>query len=84
MRNYPMRLSAALYVLQCLFAFALYGCAEPAAQESKSGANANTVECLIPGQIRQLDDKTTFPTQRQVIHVTREECRARGGEQSPP
>jgi hypothetical protein len=81
MRNYRIRLSAALYVLQCLFAFTFHGCAEHAAQESKSPASANLVECLIPGQIRQLDDKTTIPTQRQVIHVSKEECRARGGEE---
>jgi hypothetical protein len=85
MRNYQIRSSAGLFVLWCLVASAFQGCAQSTAREGKTGVNENMVDCLVPGQIRQLDDRTTFPTQRQVIRVTREECRSRGGEeQSPP
>ncbi len=79
MRNYGIRSSAGLFVLWCLVASAFQGCAP--AREGKTGVNENMVDCLVPGQIRQLDDRTTFPTQRQVIRVTREECRSRGGEE---
>ena len=83
MRNYRIRSSAGLFVLWSLVAF--QSCAQSTVQEGKTGVNENMVDCLVPGQIRQLDDRTTFPTQRQVIRVTKEECRSRGGEeQSPP
>ena len=85
MRNYWTRSSAELFVFGCLAAAVFQGCAERASQEGTRRMNDNMVDCLVPGQIRQLDDKTTFPTQREVIRVTREECRSRGGEvQSPP
>ena len=52
--------------------------AEPLSQEADEGTR---IDCLVPGQIRQLDDKVTVPTQRQLIQTTRKECRIRGGEE---
>jgi hypothetical protein len=82
MRNNRIRSTAGLIAL---VAAAVAGCVQHAAQEGKSHASQNMVDCLVPGQIRQLDEKTTVPTQRQVVRITPEECRLRGGEaQSPP
>lgn len=38
------------------------------------------VNCLIPGQIKQLDNHTSYLSARRVIRTTREDCRNRGGE----
>ena len=83
MRNYRIIRSAT--GLFALFLAAFAGCAQHTTQKAMSGGSENKVDCLVPGQIRQLDERTTIPTQRQVIRVTREECLSRGGEvQSPP
>ena len=37
------------------------------------------VDCLLPGQVRQLGN-TTYLTQRRPIHTTSSDCRIRGGE----
>ena len=37
------------------------------------------VECLLPGQVRQLG-KSTYLTQRRPTRTTTEDCRIRGGE----
>ena len=58
------------------------GCATEHGGSSRMGGAADgVIDCVVPGQIRQLDEKVTIPTQRQVVPVTREECRARGGEE---
>jgi uncharacterized caspase-like protein len=38
------------------------------------------VDCLLPGQIRQLGGQTTFVTQRRAIKTSARECEIRGGE----
>ena len=66
------------YVLVLLAA----GCATgDRASSQRGGAPDDVIDCVVPGQIRPLDEKVTIPTQRQVVRVTREECRARGGEE---
>jgi hypothetical protein len=67
----------------CVAALGIPGCATDAVPLG-AGSDAEVVECLVPGQIRQLDDKVTFPTQRQLIQTTRKECRNRGGEEKVP
>jgi hypothetical protein len=38
------------------------------------------VDCLLPGQIRQLGTRLTFATPRRAVRTTAVECRVRGGE----
>jgi len=38
------------------------------------------VDCLLPGQIRQLGAKTTYVTERRPVRTTKEDCTIRGGE----
>lgn len=38
------------------------------------------VDCLLPGQIRQLGTKTTYVTERRPVRTTKEDCVIRGGE----
>ena len=38
------------------------------------------VDCLLPGQIRQLGTKTTYVTERRPVRTTKEDCTIRGGE----
>ena len=38
------------------------------------------VECLLPGQIRQLGTQVTYVTDRRPVRTTKEDCSIRGGE----
>jgi peptidoglycan hydrolase CwlO-like protein len=38
------------------------------------------VDCLLPGQIRQLGTMTTYVTERRPVRTTKEDCAIRGGE----
>jgi len=38
------------------------------------------VDCLLPGQIRQLGTMTTYVTERRPVRTTQEDCAIRGGE----
>ncbi len=38
------------------------------------------VECLLPGQIRQLGTQVTYVTERRPVRTTKEDCSIRGGE----
>jgi predicted nucleic acid-binding Zn-ribbon protein len=38
------------------------------------------VDCLLPGQIRQLGTMTTYVTERRPVRTTKEDCTIRGGE----
>ncbi len=40
----------------------------------------DVVDCLLPGQIRQLGSQVTYVTQRRPIRTTAEDCAIRGGE----
>ena len=47
------------------------------------GANADdllVVDCLLPGQIRQLGSRLTYQTARRPIQTTVHDCQIRGGE----
>ncbi len=68
-------------------------CATPSAQQPSApaaGAAAKTaavtrqdleiVDCLLPGQVRQLGGGATYLTPRRPIKTTAGECRVRGGE----
>lgn len=85
-----MRAAAFLTALCVLSACAVEGGAGLTAGGPSSGATAATqgmvaradleiVDCLLPGQVRQLGN-TTYVTQRRPIHTTAADCRIRGGE----
>jgi uncharacterized caspase-like protein len=40
----------------------------------------DVVDCLLPGQIRQLGTRVTYVTERRPIRTTAEDCAIRGGE----
>ena len=71
---------------------AILGCAsaDPESGSNKSGqaAPATThsqemVDCLLPGQIRQLDETVTYLTERRLVRTTQVDCKTRGGEIQP-
>ena len=49
------------------------------AQKLSAREDLEIVECLLPGQVRQLGN-STYLTQRKPIRTTAAECRVRGGE----
>ncbi len=53
--------------------------AAAATQGMVARADLEIVDCLLPGQVRQLGN-TTYITQRRPIHTTTADCRIRGGE----
>jgi TPR repeat protein len=75
-----------------LLGMGLTGCvSEPQALDTVSAvteaANApgtadgyQVVDCLLPGQIRQLGTMTTYVTQRRPARTTKDDCAIRGGE----
>jgi hypothetical protein len=65
----------------CAMSVLITGCAVDDHFSETRSATDGLIDCLVPGQIRQLDEQVTYPTQRQMIRTTREECRARGGEE---
>ena len=54
------------------------GQAAPAATNSQE-----MVDCLLPGQIRQLDETVTYLTERRLVRTTKADCTGRGGEIQP-
>jgi hypothetical protein len=76
----------------CAVVGAMLGCAsatpESGSSELRSAAPAAThsqemVDCLLPGQIRQLDETVTYLTERRLVRTTKVDCTARGGEIQP-
>lgn len=64
-------------------AFALLLCAAPAlAQETeaRTAVDLTIVDCLLPGQIRQLGNRHSYVSKRRPVHTTAFDCRVRGGE----
>lgn len=54
--------------------------AAPAATNSQGNAqDKEMVDCLIPGQIRRLDEAVTYPTERRLVRTTKADCLVRGG-----
>ena len=84
MGNHILRTSAMPVALWgAVLVLSAAGCAmdDRSSSQKMEGATDGIIDCVVPGQIRQLDEKVTYPTQRQVVRVTREECRVRGGEE---
>jgi uncharacterized protein len=70
-----------------LGAAAVVGCAAPPSEKDQAAAqegmvtrrDLEIVDCLLPGQVRQLGNKT-YLTQRRPTRTTTSDCRIRGGE----
>ncbi len=81
MRHAPVTrrgLSAIILGLQAVLAFA----ADPGAANpglSQEVADLHVVDCLLPGQVRRLGNRT-YLTPRRPIQTTAADCRVRGGE----
>jgi hypothetical protein len=41
------------------------------------------INCLLPGQVRQLGTHMTYVTERRPVRTTKEDCAIRGGEHAP-
>jgi len=79
-------------VVLCLMVGALLGCASanPELGSNRSGkatpATTNSqemVDCLLPGQIRQLEETVTYLTERRLVRATKGDCTDRGGVVQP-
>lgn len=51
--------------------------------ETESETGAETVDCVLPGQIRPLGS-TTYVTRGRTIKTTKKDCEARGGRPVAP
>jgi hypothetical protein len=49
-------------------------------KDPRSADPFEVVDCLLPGQIRQLGARATYVTERRPIRTTAEDCAIRGGE----
>ena len=49
-------------------------------KDPRSADPFEVVDCLLPGQIRQLGTQVTYVTERRPIRTTAEDCAIRGGE----
>ncbi len=49
-------------------------------KDPKSADPFDVIDCLLPGQIRQLGTRVTYLTERRPIRTTAEDCAIRGGE----
>jgi len=49
-------------------------------KDPRSADPFDVVDCLLPGQIRQLGTQVTYVTERRPIRTTAEDCAIRGGE----
>ena len=56
--------------------------AQPAQAQVPSTAADNllVVNCLLPGQVRRLGQRTTYVSSRRPVRTTALDCRVRGGE----
>jgi len=83
--NHQHSRSAAVFLIGAaltLNGLAAWG-ASPAEQKATEGMtrrqDLEIVDCLLPGQVRQLGTMT-YITQRRPTHTTAADCRIRGGE----
>jgi hypothetical protein len=76
----------------CIVVGAMLGCAsaDPESGSNKPGPAApaatnsqEMVDCLLPGQIRQLDETVTYVTERRLVRATQADCKMRGGTIQP-
>lgn len=49
-------------------------------KDPRSADPFDVVDCLLPGQIRQLGTQVTYVTERRPVRTTAEDCAIRGGE----
>ena len=79
-------------VLYYVMVGAMLGCVsanpESGSNKPRQAAPAAThsqemVDCLLPGQIRQLDETVTYLTERRLVRTTQAACTGRGGEIQP-
>ena len=61
--------------------FLMAGCASggPSMPVATSEAPVEVVTCLVPGQIRQLDNNVTYLTAPRPVKTTARDCELRGG-----
>lgn len=52
----------------------------PGQASSATTSSREMVDCLLPGQIRQLDESVTYLTERRLVRTTKGDCTGRGGE----
>ncbi len=70
----------------CFFLWLLIGsgCSSPNnLEKTKAASNGSellVVDCLLPGQVRQLGQSMTYLTQRRPIKTSAQDCEIRGGE----
>lgn len=77
-----------LRTIVCLYAGIISGCASEHGgglsglpmKDPRSADPFEVVNCLLPGQIRQLGTQVTYVTERRPIRTTAEDCAIRGGE----
>lgn len=89
MRTSPLHIRAELRNgLTALLMGMLVGCASEQLdgtsklelKDPRSADPFDVVNCLLPGQIRQLGTRVTYLTERRPIRTTAEDCAIRGGE----
>ena len=70
-------------MLGCVAANQESGSNKPGQAASAATHSQEMVDCLLPGQIRQLDETVTYLTERRRIQTTKGDCTGRGGEIQP-
>ncbi len=76
-----------IYFISCLVTVLFSGCASQPLNLREQSGNADAflvVDCLLPGELRQLGRLTTYITARKAIKTTASDCAVRGGEFTPP
>ena len=56
------------------------GAAAPSTASGRDPAQQLAVDCLLPGQIRQLGTQITYVSRRTLVRTTTRDCEIRGGE----
>ncbi len=80
MKRSPMMLRPGIVAVLSLLACEVGNAAEGKAREGMAARqDLEVVDCLLPGQVRQLGT-TNYVTQRRPVHTTASDCRIRGGE----
>src|SRR5438874_12189950 len=78
--KHALSVAAALLLTACGPGMTAYE--QSALQVAKSGRPEDflIVDCLLPGQIRQLGQSVTYVTRRQAVKTSQRDCEIRGGE----
>ena len=70
-------------VLGCVSANPESGSSEIRRADPPATNSQQMVDCLLPGQIRQLDETVTYLTERRPVRTTQADCTTRGGTIQP-